>query len=101
MKMYYETSVITRLSRRAFMDSLFFFHLIFFLFNSRLLTFEIVIKKKKKKKKKRLSWQEYIRNRKEKLLNKQSKLASAADILNWKEFQIKHISFRNSRDLRR
>ena len=48
MKMYYETSVITRLSRRAFMDSLFFFHLIFFfLFNSRLLTFEIVIKKKK------------------------------------------------------
>ena len=79
MKMYYETSVITRLSRRAFMDSLFFFHLIFFffLFNSRLLTFEIVIKKKK-----RLSWQEYIRNRKEKLLNKQSKLASAADILN-------------------
>ena len=30
MKMYYETSVITRLSRRAFMDSLFFFHLIFF-----------------------------------------------------------------------
>ena len=54
MKMYYETSVITRLSRRAFMDSLFFFHLIFFfLFNSRLLTFERIKKKKKKKKKKK------------------------------------------------
>ena len=78
MKMYYETSVITRLSRRAFMDSLFFFHLIFFfLFNSRLLTFERI----KKKKKKRLPWQEYIRNKKEKLLNKRSKLVSAADIL--------------------
>ena len=98
MKMYYETSVITRLSRRVFMDSLFFFHLIFFFVQFK--TFNIW-KNKKKKKKKRLPWQEYIRNKKEKLLNKQSKLVSAADILDWKGFQIKNISFQNLLDLRR
>ena len=50
MKMYYETSVITRLSRRAFMDSLFFFHLIFFFF-VQFKTFNIWNSNKKKKKK--------------------------------------------------
>ena len=47
MKMYYETSVITRLSRRVFMDSLFFFHLIFFFVQFK--TFNIWKNKKKKK----------------------------------------------------
>ena len=42
----------------------------------------------KELKKKRPSWQEYLRNEKEKLLSKRSKLANAADILDGKEFQI-------------
>ena len=54
------------------------FFFFFFKFNN----FNILNnKKKKKKKKKRLPCQEYIRNKKEKLLNKRSKLVSAADIL--------------------
>ena len=79
MRMFHENSVITRLSRRAFMDFLIFPSL-FFKSNLRLLSFERIIK--------RLQWQEYTRNEKEKLLNKRSKLASEADILNGKEFQI-------------
>ena len=53
---------------------------LFFKSNSRLLSFERIIK--------RLQWQEYTRNEKEKLFNKRSTLASAADILDGKEFQI-------------
>ena len=79
MRMCHENSVITRLSRRAFMDFLIFPSL-FFKSNSRLLSFERIIK--------RLQWQEYTRNEKEKLFNKRSTLASAADILDGKEFQI-------------
>ena len=58
----------------------FIFPSLFFKSNSRLLSFERIIK--------RLQWQEYTRSEKEKLLNKRSKLASAADILDGKEFQI-------------
>ena len=91
MRMCRENSVKTRLSRRAFMDFLMFPSL-FFKSNSRLLSFERIIK--------RLQWQEYTRNEKEKLLNKRSKLANAADILDGKEFQIKNISFRNLLDFK-
>ena len=99
MKMYYETSVITRLSRRVFMDSLFFFHLIFFFVQFK--TFNIWKNKKKNKKKNVFRARNTSEIKKEKLLNKQSKLVSAADILDWKEFQIKNISSQNLLDLRR
>ena len=99
MKMYYETSVITRLSRRVFMDSLFFFHLIFFFVQFK--TFNIWKNKKKNKKKNVFRGRNTSEIKKEKLLNKQSKLVSAADILDWKEFQIKNISSQNLLDLRR
>ena len=58
----------------------FIFPSLFFKSNSRLLSFERIIK--------RLQWQEYTTNEKDKLLNNRSKLASAADILDGKEFQI-------------
>ena len=99
MKMYYETSVITRLSRRVFMDSLFFFHLIFFFVQFK--TFNIWKNKKKNNKKNVFRGRNTSEIKKEKLLNKQSKLVSAADILDWKEFQIKNISSQNLLDLRR
>ena len=79
MRTCHENSVITRLGRGHLWTSQ-YFPTLFFKFNSRLLSFERI--------KKRIPWPEYIRNEKEKLLNKRSKLASATDILVGKQFQI-------------